>query len=307
MSSSDFLIEDGVLVMYHGPGGAVVIPESVTEIGGFAFRGCTALIALTIPASLERIDGHAFHGCMNLERVEIAPGNRRFRVEDGLMIYVDGETVVFPLGRPANLVIPGDVTKIGKNAFQGCTSLTGVIFPEGLTGIGCFAFACCTGLTGVTIPAGVKNIGLYAFSGCTKLEQITLLGQPEIGQEAFPDEVTVIEAQQLPLSAFLLPAHQRAAIRGFALRYTSGAELSEGYRADCIRYINEQRNTLYPVALTFPALLHVMLAEEIIPQGDIPYLIDRAIEIGRPEVIAMLLEHQNANRNLQDPFKKFTL
>ena len=307
MSSSDFLIEDGVLVMYHGPGGAVVIPEGVTEIGGFAFRGCTALIALTIPASLERIDGHAFHGCMNLKRVEIAPGNRRFRVECGLVIDVDGETVVFPLGRPANLVIPGDVTKIGKNAFQGCTSLTGVTFPEGLTGIGHFAFACCTGLTEVTIPAGVKHIGLYAFSGCTKLEQITLLGQPEIGQEAFPDSITVLAAQQLPLSVFLLPAHQRAAIRGFALRYTSGAELSEGYRADCLDYIKEQRNSLYPVALVFPALLHVMLAEQIIPQGDIPHLIDRAVEMGRPEVTAMLLEHQNANRNLQDPFKKFTL
>ena len=307
MSSSDFLIEDGVLVMYHGPGGAVVIPEGVTEIGGFAFRGCTALIALTIPASLERIDGHAFHGCMNLERVEIAPGNRRFRVEDGLMIYVDGETVVFPLGRPANLVIPGSVTKIGDHAFQGCTHLTGVIFPDGLTELGCFAFFGCTGLTGVTIPAGVTDIGLYAFSGCTKLEQITLLGQPKIGQEAFPDSITVLAAQQLPLSAFLLPAHQRAAIRGFALRYTSGAELSEGYRADCLDYIKEQRNSLYPVALVFPALLHVMLAEQIIPQGDIPHLIDRAVEMGRPEVTAMLLEHQNANRNLQDPFKKFTL
>lgn len=307
MSSSDFLIENGVLIKYNGPGGDVVLPESVTEIGGFAFHGCTGLTSLTIPAGVTRIDGHAFHGCTNWKRVEIAPGNRRFRVEDGLLIAADGETVVFPLGRPANIVIPGSATKIGAHAFQGCTSLTSVTFPEGLTGIGGFAFFGCTGLSAVTIPSGVTDIGLYAFSGCTALEEITLLGQPKIGQEAFPDGVTAIVAQQLPLSAFLLPAHQRAAIKGFALRYTSGAELPERYRADCLTYIAEQRNSLYPAALAFPALLHVMLAEQMVPKGDLPYLLDQAVAMGEPQVTAMLLEHQNRKRNIQDPFKQFTL
>lgn len=307
MNSSDFFIEDGVLVRYHGPGGAVVLPESVTEIGGFAFRGCTGLTSLTIPAGVERIDGHAFQGCTDLISVEIAPRNRRFRVEDGLLIAADGETVVFLLGRPTSIVIPGSATKIGDNAFQGCTSLTSVTFPEGVTEIGGFAFFGCTGLSAVTIPAGVTDIGLYAFSGCTALEKITLLGQPKISQEAFPDGVTAIVAQQLPLSAFLLPAHKRASIRGFALRYTSGAELPERYRTDCLTYIAEQRNSLYPAALAFPALLHVMLAEQMVPKGDFPYLLDQAVAMGEPQITAMLLEHQNRKRNIQDPFKQFTL
>lgn len=307
MNSSDFFIENGVLVKYNGPGGNVVLPEGVTEIGGFAFRGCTSLTSLTIPASVTQIDGHAFHGCTDLTSVEIAPGNQRFRVEDGLVLAVDGNTVVFPLGRPTSIVIPGSATKIGAHAFQSCISLTSVTFPEGLTGIGCFAFFGCTGLSAITIPASVTDIGLYAFSGCTALEQITLLGQPEIGQEAFPDDVTAIVAEQLPLSAFLLPAHKRAAVKGFALRYTSGAELPQGYRADCLKYIQEQGKTLYPIALEVPALLHVMLAEHIVPKGDLPDLIDQAVTMGKPQVTAMLLEHQNSKMKKRDPLKKFTL
>ena len=38
--NQDFVIENGVLKEYNGPGGVVVIPEGVTEIDGGAFRGC---------------------------------------------------------------------------------------------------------------------------------------------------------------------------------------------------------------------------------------------------------------------------
>ena len=36
-NASDFIIENGVLRKYVGPGGDVVIPEGVTEIGIKAF------------------------------------------------------------------------------------------------------------------------------------------------------------------------------------------------------------------------------------------------------------------------------
>ena len=44
---SDFIIENGVLKKYVGPGGDVVIPEGVTTIQDFAFFGCKNL--KTIP------------------------------------------------------------------------------------------------------------------------------------------------------------------------------------------------------------------------------------------------------------------
>ena len=38
-SASDFIIIDGVLTKYTGPGGDVVIPAGVTSIGDSAFSG----------------------------------------------------------------------------------------------------------------------------------------------------------------------------------------------------------------------------------------------------------------------------
>ena len=46
--AEDFVIENGVLKEYRGAGGAVVIPDSVTEIEGRAFYGCSSLTSVTI-------------------------------------------------------------------------------------------------------------------------------------------------------------------------------------------------------------------------------------------------------------------
>ena len=46
--AEDFVIENGVLKEYRGAGGAVVIPDSVTEIEGRVFYGCSSLTSVTI-------------------------------------------------------------------------------------------------------------------------------------------------------------------------------------------------------------------------------------------------------------------
>ena len=50
-NASDFIIENGVLTKYVGPGGDVVIPEGVTEIRYWAFDGCENLKSVFIPKS----------------------------------------------------------------------------------------------------------------------------------------------------------------------------------------------------------------------------------------------------------------
>ena len=69
MSSSDFVIESGVLTKYNGPGGDVTIPESVTRISGLAFRGCEDLKRVVIPESVRCIGERAFEWCKNLSNV----------------------------------------------------------------------------------------------------------------------------------------------------------------------------------------------------------------------------------------------
>ena len=65
----DFIIEDGVLTKYVGPGGDVVIPLSVKRICWNAFKFKSQLREIVIPEGVVEIGENAFEWCENLERV----------------------------------------------------------------------------------------------------------------------------------------------------------------------------------------------------------------------------------------------
>jgi hypothetical protein len=45
---------------------SVIVPDTVTELGWFAFADCTSLTSVTLPASVASIGYGAFDGCPNL-------------------------------------------------------------------------------------------------------------------------------------------------------------------------------------------------------------------------------------------------
>ena len=67
--NQDFIIENGVLKQYAGPGGDVAIPEGVTEIAAFCFEHCDTLTRAALPESVQRISLRAFYDCRNLREV----------------------------------------------------------------------------------------------------------------------------------------------------------------------------------------------------------------------------------------------
>ena len=85
-----------------------------------------------------------------------------------------------------SVTIPNSVTSIGQSAFLFCTSLTSVNIPNSVTSIGKGAFHGCTGLTSVTIPNSVTSIGEIAFAECTSLNSLTIGNSvTSIGEGAF--------------------------------------------------------------------------------------------------------------------------
>ena len=115
---------------------SVILPNTITSVGIYAFSGCPELETIKIPDSVTSFSDYMFGNCSNLEKI----------------------------------IIPESVTNIGAYAFYGCSSLTSVIIPDSVTSIGANAFT-DTGLTDLYYTGsqsewnsitGIADIGLGA-------------------------------------------------------------------------------------------------------------------------------------------------
>lgn len=110
-------IQDGVLLGYYGPGGDIVIPNTVTKIGDEAFKGNKKVTSVTIPGSVVDIGNNAFEACENLKKVAFTnPGEARNNLLIRLSAFKDCTKLT-------DVEIPARVKQIVGNIFKGCTSL----------------------------------------------------------------------------------------------------------------------------------------------------------------------------------------
>ena len=147
-----------------------VIPNSVTNIIGYAFYGCSSLTSITIPDGVTYIGYKAFYDCSSLTSITIPDGVTY--IGDYAFEWCSGLT---------SITIPDSVTSINNSAFGDCSNLTSITIPDSVTSIGYEAFRGCSSLTSVTIPDSVTSIDYEAFRGCSSLTSITI-----------PDSVTYI-------------------------------------------------------------------------------------------------------------------
>ena len=140
----------------------IIVGDSVTTIGEYAFSYCSSLTSLTIPNSVTTIKEYAFSNCSSLTSVTI-PNS----------VTTIGGWAFSICSSLTSVTIPNSVTTIGDNAFMGCSSLTSVTIPNSVTRIGSEAFSDCTNLQKVNIGNSVKTIGEFAFNKCTNITQIS--------------------------------------------------------------------------------------------------------------------------------------
>ena len=208
--------------------GALMIPNTVKEIGDGAFRGCISFDKhLTLSKNLTKIGKEAFSGCkklignLSIPNTVTEIGDNAFYGCEGLNAYLTisdklqriGNYVFYGCSRLiGNLTIPNSVTEIGDGAFSNCSLFNGLTLSNKLTKIGNQAFMNCRSLSGeLVIPASVTEIGNNAFSDCLNLNavtgQVTLPKSLEkIGYYVFGNtNIKTVNFQSLPegISGFL--------------------------------------------------------------------------------------------------------
>ena len=183
----------------------LVIPESVTSIGDYAFYNCSSLTSITIPDSMTSIGSSAFYHCSLLKVVNItdigAWCNISFNDYYANPLYY-AKKLYLNNALVTDLVIPDSITSIGSYVFYNCSSLTSITIPDSVTSIGSSAFSGCSIITAniptnaisvipkstlqtVIINSG-ENIGSSAFRGCSSLTNITIGDSvTSIGEYAF--------------------------------------------------------------------------------------------------------------------------
>jgi hypothetical protein len=128
------------------------------------------LKSITIPASTEEIDGSAFVGCPHIE-IEVAPGNRNFRIEGEVLVTSDGRKIVRYFGRELEVIVPKEVEILGNSCFEACDELERILFEDGsqLRTIGRSAISNCKSFKTISIPETVTEIEEAAFNNCLEL------------------------------------------------------------------------------------------------------------------------------------------
>ena len=168
--------------------GKIEVKQGTKTIADFACSPCYSSSSITIPDSVTNIGDFAFYNCKSLYRIDVSSENTNFSSENGVLFNKDKTEIVrYPAkNTDTSYSIPDSVTIIDDGAFEGCTSLTSITIPDDVTSIGDYAFYECKSLENITIGNGVTIVGDYAFYCCNSLTSITIPDSvTSIGNRAF--------------------------------------------------------------------------------------------------------------------------
>lgn len=200
---------------------AIHIPDSVTSIGQYAFQYCAKLTAITFPANLTGFGGNMLRGCNQLstinwnvrkyQNIDVSytwadPFNG-VRSQIKSMSFGDSVQIVpanlcYEMDKLTSLSLGCNITKIGDNAFYGCTniksihwnlrtctdpdiytqapfyslhdSITTFTFGDSVRHIPAYLCHSMSRLHQVHIPEYVSSIGKYAFRYLGELDSISV-------------------------------------------------------------------------------------------------------------------------------------
>ncbi len=150
------------------------IPETVTEIGAYAFAN-GKITSIVIPASVTKINKGAFSGCSELTQVTFAENSQLKSIE----------TDAFNGSKIGSITLPETVTYVGNNAFA-YTSLTEFNFePKNEATFGDYVFCGCKSLVEIALDENIKTMGDATFASCGSLKTVVMPAVTSLGMGTF--------------------------------------------------------------------------------------------------------------------------
>ncbi len=248
----------------------IVIPSSVTSIGGDAFRGAKGLRRVICPddGTLKNIGSYAFAYCENLEEVTLP----KYLVDIGSYAFAYND----------------------KLASVTVAELSDYDEPSFLT-IDSYAFTEDKGLKKITLPKHLTSIGDYAFYKCENLSEVVLdekgktssfgkyaLAYTDIKELYLPESVATLSEGALAYAENLRAIRINRTIKdGITSLTTAGDNLFRGITSPFIKiYVPEVSYGLYKNATgwnagtVIPDLTDYTEKNGVITYGDYNYRVN---------------------------------
>ncbi len=265
----DFIVKDGVLINYKGSGGEVIIPNTITHIGKYAFNSDYGkkVTSVILPDSIVAIRECAFSWCSF-----------------------------------ASIVFSKRLVCIEPYSFFGCEKLTSVTIPENVDKINTNTFSQCSNLTSVIISGSHTEISPFAFQECPKDAMITYRGFtfPLSGVSQLEKVLDIVENHNLSVK---MKSDMKNAVVLSAFKHTQTDKEINAYIGKNIfrifRVIIENND--------IEAVMTIVKTEEILNQHNIDKFIRYAIDSKRTEIQVLLTNYKMKYIEFSSPAERLFL
>ena len=292
------------------------LPDTIREIGAYAFGGCSALEVIHLPENLAVLPDHVFAGCISLKQIALPP---QLSVIEGYAFY-DCRSL-------EKLRIPETVQKIGAYACYNCRKMEEINIPRETTDLGTGLFLNCDKLTSISFGrcrhiadlVAVLNHELhltmdfddgnrakllipdfqYEYIEDTPARQFhqvnygtghlfrQCIGNSDIDFRRFDELFYLTKREDGALMVLLLTMYR--------LEYPY--RLQENRRQDYLQYLKDHFSTAFGYYLNRGDLEKIRLFAQwgLITAENIDSLLEMAGEAKKTEITGFLLEYQHAH------------
>ena len=111
---------------------SINIPNSVTDIGNYAFAFCPELKSIYIPSSTVKIGESVFSGCSSLEKIIVDATNEKYSSDEQGVLYNKDKSIVIRVPQMLSIYYMPDSVKEIASEFSADFGVSGVSYCTGL-------------------------------------------------------------------------------------------------------------------------------------------------------------------------------